>query len=180
MNHAHDFLEDEPEYFHGAYRHGSEAEVGDFKPLALVNATSNALDRCRRIMEIGNNCDSPIEVLMGAALLVYFDRGSRPLELCKTIDKYNLPRGLVLVPQFKWSYYRSDWALYNASKDMALLIECDGHDYHTSPEQRAHDRKKDTAALERGYLTMRFTGSQINRDADACAQKIFDSVYGSE
>jgi very-short-patch-repair endonuclease len=38
--------------------------------------------------------------------------------------------------------------------------------------------KKDAAALGRGFLTMRFTGSQIHRDPDGCAQKIFDVVTG--
>lgn len=162
------------------YRPGSEEDAGDFKPIRLVDATATAIDRIRRAYDIGGNCDSPIEVQIGAAILLFFERASRPLLLGKTIDVDALPDGLVLVPQFAWSYYRSDWAIYNPRTQGALLIECDGKDFHSSPAQVEHDRKKDAAALERGFLTIRFTGSQIFRDADACAQKVYDAVWGSE
>lgn len=162
------------------YTPGSEVEAGDFKPIRLVDATATAIARISRFYEIGGDCDSPIEVQIGAAILLFFERASKPLLLGKTIDTETLPDGLILVPQFAWSYYRSDWAIYNPRTQGALLVECDGKDFHSSPVQVEHDRKKDAAALERGFLTIRFTGSQIFRDADACAQKVYDAVWGSE
>lgn len=160
------------------YRPGSEEDAGDFRPLRLVDATVRAIDRIRRSCDIGGNCDSPIEVQIGAAILMFFERANRPLKICKTIDLNSTIGGLVLVPQFGWSFYRSDWAIFNTRTHGALLVECDGKGFHSSPEQVAHDQKKDAAALGRGYLTLRFTGSQIHRDADACAQKIYDAVHG--
>lgn len=160
------------------YRHGSEEEAGGFKPVQLIHATVTAIDRIRTIMDIGGNCDSPIEAQIGAAVLMFFERANQPLKLCKTIDLKKTPDGLVLVPQFAWSFYRSDWAILNPTRAGALLIECDGKEFHSTAEQLAHDAKKDAAALDRGFLTMRFTGSQIFRDADSCAQKIFDAVQG--
>lgn len=184
MNRAFDWQEDEDKWSgpqHGLrFKRGDETNAGDFKPLVLVDVAKNIMDRVRRIMDIGDNCDSPIEAILGGAVLVYFDRAGTPLALAKTLDSENLPDGLVLVPQFKWAYYRSDWAIYNPKTEAALLIECDGKDFHSSPEQVAHDRKKDQAALDRGYLTMRFTGARINFDADGCAQKIHDAVYGGQ
>lgn len=162
------------------YLRGSEAEAGDFKPVRLVDATANAIDRIRRAFDIGGNCDSPIEVQIGAAILLFFERANRPLKLCKTIDIEKAPNGLVLVPQLAWSFYRSDWGILNPNRHGALLIECDGKDFHSSPEQLAHDRKKDAAALARGFLTLRFTGSEIFRDADGCAQKVYDAVHGGD
>lgn len=162
------------------YEHGSETEAGDFKPLKLVNATAMAIDRIRHACNIGGNCDSPIEVQIGAAIILFFERAGRPLKLCKTFDAREAYDGLVLVPQYAWSYYRSDWAILNPSRHGALLIECDGKDFHTSADQKSHDQRKDAAALDRGYLTMRFTGSEIFRDADRCAQKIYDAVCGTE
>lgn len=162
------------------YCRGSESEAGDFKPLKLVDATVMVIDRIRRVCEIGGNCDSPIEVQIGAAILLFFERASKPLLLGKTIDVEAPPDRLVLVPQFAWSFYRSDWAIFNPRSHGALLIECDGKDFHSSPEQVAHDRKKDASALERGFLTLRFTGSEIFRDADGCAQKVYDAIWGTE
>jgi hypothetical protein len=170
--------EDESDYVRKPYVHGSEEDAGDFKPIKLIQAVESAIDRIRSMMDIGGNCDSPIEVQMGAAILTFFDRSGHPLRLCKTLDLKSLPNELVLVPQFAWNYYRSDWAILNPTLEAALLIECDGKDFHSSAERRAHDAKKDAAALSRGFLTMRFTGSAIFRDADGCAQKIYDAVYG--
>jgi hypothetical protein len=170
--------EDDSDYVRKPYVHGSEEDAGDFKPIKLIDAVQSVIDRIRSMMDIGGNCDSPIEVQMGAAILAFFERAGNRLRLCKMIDLDNLPDELVLVPQFVWSYYRSDWAILNPACQGALLIECDGKDFHSSAEQRAHDAKKDAAALNRGFLTMRFTGSAIFRDADGCAQKIYDAVCG--
>lgn len=159
--------------------HGSEKEAGDFMPVQIGAATLTALERARHMFSIGGNCDSPIEYQLGTAVLMFFERAGRPLKLCIQIDPQNRPDELVLVPQFGWSYYRSDWAILNPQRMGALLIECDGKDFHTSPEQRAHDLKKDAAALDRGFLTMRFTGSAIFKGADTCAQKIYDAVHGT-
>jgi very-short-patch-repair endonuclease len=160
--------------------HGSEIEAGDFKPLRLVDATARAIERISHACDIGGNCDSPIEVQIGAAIIVFFERAGRPLKLCKTLDTRTAQDELVLVPQYAWSYYRSDWAILNPARHGALLIECDGKDFHSTISQKIHDQKKDEAAMDRGFLTMRFTGSEIFRDADRCAQKIYDAVCGSE
>lgn len=161
------------------FKHGCEEAAGDFKPIKLVDATQRALSRCCVAMEIGGNCDSPIEVQLGAAVLLFFERAGHPLKICKSIDADKPHDGLVLVPQFAWSYYRSDWAILNPTRQGALLIECDGRDFHSSPDQRKHDWQKDANAHDRGFLTMRFTGTEIWKDADGCAQKIFDAVLGS-
>jgi hypothetical protein len=161
------------------YARGSEEEAGPETMKPIGDVTALAIARIRRFQEIGGNCDSPIEYEMGAAILVYFERTGHKLSLCQTVDLESALAGdeLFLVPQFAWSYYRSDWAIYSPVTKMALLIECDGRDFHTSAKQIAHDRTKDRAAADRGYLTMRFTGSQIHRDADGCAQRICDVVF---
>lgn len=158
--------------------HGDESDAGDFKPLTLHEATLCAIDRINLFLEISPSCESPIENMLGAAILTVFERHGAQLTLCKSDRIDNAPDGLLLVPQFRWGYYRSDWALVQARPLYALLIECDGRDWHSSPEQVAHDSKKDRAAMDRGYLTFRFTGSEIFRDADACAEKLYDLVAG--
>lgn len=158
--------------------HGSESDVGDFKPVMIGHAAMSVVDRVRLILNVSPGCDSPIEAQLGAEIITFFDRANEPLLLCKTIDLRNAPHGLLLVPQFAWSIYRSDWAILSARRHGALLIECDGKEFHSSDAQRTHDAKKDTAALDSGFVTLRFTGSQIFRDAEGCAQKIYDAVHG--
>jgi very-short-patch-repair endonuclease len=113
---------------------------------------------------------------LGASIVLCFQRNGKPLLLSS--DTSTDTMRLLLIPQFKWSIYRSDWAIYNPKTTGALLIECDGKEFHSSPEQIEHDKRKDQAAHDRGYLTMRFTGSRIHRGADECAQEVFGFVYG--
>jgi very-short-patch-repair endonuclease len=47
-----------------------------------------------------------------------------------------------------------------------LVVEVDGHDHHErTKEQAAYDRKRDRAMLREGIPVMRFTGSEVFRDA---------------
>lgn len=160
--------------------HGSETDAGDFNPVSIGDATKSVIDRVRLIMNVSPDCDSPIEAWLGAAIVTFFERAGARLQLCKSFDIRSAPEGLLLVPQFAWSVYRSDWAILSARSHGALLIECDGRDFHSSPSQKAHDAKKDEAALSYGFLTLRFTGLAIFRDADGCAQKIYDAVHGGQ
>jgi very-short-patch-repair endonuclease len=164
-----------PAHWRIPYKAGSEAEVGDFNPTALGGVFGAVVERARAAMDANKNADSPIESILGAAIIVKFKAADRQLVLASEPGEVG---GLMLIPQFKWGYYRSDWAIYNPRTTGALLIECDGKDFHSSPDQVEHDRKKDAAAHDRGYLTIRFTGSQIHRGADACAEKVFDIVHG--
>lgn len=162
----------------GRYVRGSEADAGDFKPISIGAAAGDALERVRLILNLSPSTDSPIEAQLGACIIRFFERSGVPLKLCKAINVKNAPHGLLLVPQFAWSIYRSDWAILDARRHGALLVECDGKEFHSSDAQRAHDAKKDQAALDYGFLTLRFTGSRIFRDAEGCAQKIYDAVHG--
>jgi very-short-patch-repair endonuclease len=160
------------------YVHGSEADVGDFKPVALGGVFAKVVDRAAASVLASGASDSPIETILGAAVLLYFRDAGKPLTLCLSGDIEQTKGQLIFVPQFKWSIYRSDWAIYNPKTTGAMLLECDGKEFHSSADQISHDRRKDAAAQDRGYLTMRFTGSKIHRAADECAQKVFDAVYG--
>lgn len=158
------------------YKRGSEADAGDYQPTALSGVCATIVERARAAMQANPTSDSPIESILGAAIIMCFDRSGKPLLLAT--EPSDKAAGLQVIPQFKWSLYRSDWAIYNPKTTGALLIECDGKDFHTGPDQIKHDMRKDQAAQDRGFLTMRFTGSQIHRNADGCAKEIFDFVHG--
>jgi very-short-patch-repair endonuclease len=171
-----DGLDDDGYPIQQPYVPGSEEVIGKFKPIALGGVFASVVERARAAMEANRTADSPIETILGAAIILCFQNCGKPLLLAS--EPSEDAKGLLLVPQFKWSVYRSDWAIYNPKTSGALLIECDGKEFHSTESQVSHDREKDQAAHDRGYLTMRFTGSQIHRGADACAAEIFKFVYG--
>ncbi|MED4456195.1 endonuclease domain-containing protein [Metabacillus fastidiosus] len=67
-------------------------------------------------------------------------------------------RGYDVRTQVPCGRYRIDLAL----PQHRLAIECDGKAYHSSPEQKAHDRRKNAYLRKSGWRVLRFTGSQIN------------------
>ena len=50
-----------------------------------------------------------------------------------------------------------------------LVVECDGHDYHSTKEQKAADAKRDRELMAQGYRVCRFTGRELHADPGACA-----------
>jgi very-short-patch-repair endonuclease len=80
--------------------------------------------------------------------------------------------GLSLVPQFKLGPFRYDFAITQEGKTVAL-VECDGKDYHSTPEHIANDRMKDRLAAKIGAMLFRFSGSHIFRDGKDCVRDIF-------
>lgn len=70
--------------------------------------------------------------------------------------------------QYQVGRYRIDLA-FPAVK---LAIECDGHEYHATKEQRGHDAQRDRFLMSEGWRTLRFTGSQIFHNPDACAREV--------
>jgi very-short-patch-repair endonuclease len=141
------------------YQRGSEEAAGDWQPRNLSDGFATAVERIGHLAALSPACDSPIEVQLGAALRMAFDRSGL---------------NITLVPQFAWSFYRTDWAVFKGAK--VLLIECDGADFHSSDKQRDHDARKDAAAELAGYRTIRFTGSQIHRHVDDCAKLVLAAV----
>jgi hypothetical protein len=93
-----------------------------------------------------------------------------------------------LAPQCKIGPYRVDALLFVAFgsafakggtplSELCMVIECDGHDFHErTKQQAAHDRMRDRWFTARGYKVMRFTGSEIFRDASKCAREVHAMV----
>lgn len=56
---------------------------------------------------------------------------------------------------------------------VSCIIECDGHDFHEKTKEQARkDRMKDRTLEERGLHVIRFTGSEITTDPEACALQV--------
>ena len=72
--------------------------------------------------------------------------------------------GLAPVSQYGIAKYRADFAI----TDVRLVVECDGRPWH-DPDR---DRRRDEALKRMGWDVIHFTGSEITRDAAACAAQV--------
>lgn len=126
--------------------------------------------------------ESPIETLLFQAFM-----RSEKFVLCKEGDDPS-GEGLFLFPQFPIGKYRSDFLIKVSSyiprnrvwppKLKSLIcVECDGHDFHTTPEQIEYDTKRDEYYLENGIKTFRYTGSEISKDPDFIVQDILHKIH---
>lgn len=53
-----------------------------------------------------------------------------------------------------------------------VIVECDGHDYHDrTKEQAQRDKERDRFLQGEGFAVLRFTGSELWRDAMKCAKQ---------
>lgn len=102
----------------------------------------------RTALELKRVCESPIEVHLGTELVTLLSKSEQ------------------LTPQFKLDRFRYDFALDGQRK---VLIECDGAEFHSTRAQQENDRLKDQAASRAGFPLLRFSGSDIFRNAKGCA-----------
>lgn len=75
--------------------------------------------------------------------------------------------------------YRADFLLDVNTYDQrqTIVVECDGHAYHErTKEQAARDRSRDRWMVEKDITVLRYTGSEIVRDAVGCAEQICSVV----
>ncbi|RMP81472.1 endonuclease domain-containing protein [Pseudomonas syringae] len=64
--------------------------------------------------------------------------------------------------------YRVDFIL----KDARLIVELDGHAYHSTKEQLEKDAIRQRYLTRAGYSVIRFTGREINRDVRQCVADV--------
>ncbi len=75
------------------------------------------------------------------------------------------------------SRYRPDFLVLYGGQ--AAAVELDGHDWHKTKEQRSHDAKRDRWFKERRVETIRFTGSQVFKDAQGCVGELLNVLRGA-
>lgn len=68
----------------------------------------------------------------------------------------------------KHSRFRVDFIL----KDARLIIELDGHEYHSTKEQLEKDAVRQRYLTRAGYAVIRFTGREINRNPADCVAEV--------
>lgn len=66
--------------------------------------------------------------------------------------------------------------IYTPENGLKLIIECDGHDYHSSKAQIKHDNERDFYLKSAGYEVLHFSGSQIYEDPWKCAEQTISFI----
>lgn len=112
----------------------------------------------KRFERLGSRCESPIEKAFWSA--GYFE-----------LSKHGQ-----LTPQVKVGPYRLDFALETTT--FKLAIEIDGHDYHSTKEQKAADYKRDRYFQSCGWNVVRFSGSEVYKNASQCVLETIAIVRG--
>lgn len=118
-------------------------------------------------------CESPIEQLMCLAL---------KNNECQMRD-YADCRTFSLIPQHEiianGREYRLDFHLGLSvdNRPLKLAIECDGHQFHEkTKEQVARDKRREHDLILTGYVVVRFPGSEVYKDAAACADVVLQII----
>lgn len=143
--------------------------LGGFLP-RIANSFAPLLEVCADMIvdQHKSKFESPIEEVFFASLVlgcrvsgiryeVVSDPGARPLS--------ENQRGITICPQAQIGPYRVDFLIRQSDLEQAIVVECDGHDFHErTKEQAMADRSRDRALQVEGYQVMRFTGAEIYRD----------------
>lgn len=89
---------------------------------------------------------------------------------------------LYLIPQTEIEtengIYRVDFYLVNnlQNNNKKYVIECDGHDFHSSKEQIAKDNQRQRDIENCGYNFIRFSGSEIYNNPIKCVYETFKKL----
>ena len=145
---------------------------------AIVLAGPGSIEpaRARVWQQAAALCESPIERMMFWALL-----GEMRLDVLhnnRVLIDDDQSVGYLLMQEtigdFKADFVLIPDTRLQAPDSRLVVIECDGHDFHTSQKRQARDRRIDRELQKQGHAVLRFTGSQINTDPKACAQEVRD------
>jgi very-short-patch-repair endonuclease len=151
---------------------------------AMIDFRANCCDSINE-----SKCESPIEQLMAAGFLFEQMSNSTDSTVDYRAEPYLQHKNILdritpwfdspgsfdhvyVFPQVLALDYRIDFMVYGlvATRLIGVAVECDGHDFHErTKEQAQRDKARDRALLSYGIPVMRFTGSEIFKNPQACA-----------
>jgi very-short-patch-repair endonuclease len=132
--------------------------------------------------ELAEICESPIEVAFAVAFTLTGWQEQGRVAFGADDAWENAVHGpdvrFILRAQKQIDTYRADFVAYAFGNRLSsVIVECDGHDFHErTKEQAERDRSRDRALQGMGFPVFRFTGSEIYRNAFACAGDVFKHV----
>lgn len=173
----------------------SSTRIPDDMGQQLQRVASELIEQqCDRFVEDNlDACESPIEMMMLLGLQLqphqvaaFFDRvvlkaaPGRDFEGLREELAASEERQMVVAPQLRIGRYRADFALLYSLGGVydAIVIECDGHDYHYSDKAVvAKDRRRDRDLQGLGFRVMRFPGNEIVGNLSACVDEVYGAVF---
>lgn len=92
--------------------------------------------------------------------------------------------GLFIKPQYEFIFddkkYIVDFLLLSRQPNGPIkktIIETDGHDFHEKTKAQAQaDKKRDRIFARKGFTVLRFTESEIIKNAESCAQETMEII----
>lgn len=146
---------------------------------AHAHAQEIAFNAVSAYDDLAAYCESPIERLLLAPLMFIKPQCLAP----RYEGPADMEREARLYAQYPVGGRRLDFAYIVApigeSWEIRLGIECDGHEFHASVEQRANDNLRGVEIMaEDGFNLIRFSGAQIHADPWGCAKRAADAVDG--
>lgn len=83
-------------------------------------------------------------------------------------------KGWLVIRQAPVGPYFADFMIYVSTPKgvRRFVVECDGKDFHTKPDQIEHDKKRDDYFNRKGLYVFRITGSEIYMSSDECAERV--------
>lgn len=126
-------------------------------------------------------CESPIEVVMGAAILLHFEEIGHPIPWFSNDDDTAHIAEPHLIIQKTINNYRVDFLLCAPERNTYLIVECDGKDFHhKNHAQIKADRDRDRALEKDGFEIMRVPGTQIYNESISVAIDISSIIAPDE
>ncbi len=140
--------------------------VRESGPLCALSNALMALHQRERLADAAKLCGSPIEQMFLDAFLAsgFMLNGLRQAGTARWGPD-------ILHQQHPVGPYRLDFALVGNGAKVA--IEADGHDFHERTKVQAQrDKSRDRFLVASGWRVLRFTGSEVFRDAKKCVDEV--------
>jgi very-short-patch-repair endonuclease len=118
-------------------------QLGMYKPLDHHH---------KRFDNLGQRCESPIE-------RIFWDAGY-----------FILSRYGQITPQVNIGRYRVDFTY--TTEVNKIIVELDGQNWHSTPEQRAYDYQRERELQREGWQVVRFTGAEIYGDVQGAVFEV--------
>jgi len=120
--------------------------------------------------------ESPLEAMLLDAFFAsgFFERLTVPSDVVVGSGPFGLLLQQVTVPSIE-KRYRLDFGIMNAAEGLYLAIEVDGHQWHEATQHQVQsDKSRDRKLTAAGWQVLRFTGSEVYRDAAACVREVLE------
>lgn len=123
---------------------------------------------------------TPIEQIYSVAFLTY-NQTNWSAKSEKRILFEITPQAEIKIDdkRYKADFLINSFICKDGSKilEKPIIVECDGYEYHSTKEQRNADTERENDFKMKGYQVIRFTGSQIYKDAYLCIMQTIKFVY---